>query len=284
MTSGVSTPVYRIRRGGVTHYLRLAESPAANLAPEVLAHRLLRERGVSVSEVVAFTPFDATLGRSWMITTAVPGGSLATAHQGIAVDNVLRAAGRDLARLHTVPVTGFGWIRRDPSSWTSLRAPQPTLRAFALEDLDAHLGALGGWLASAEIEAIARLIAGSASLLTAPRACLVHGDFDTTHIFRDRGRYTGIIDLGEIRGADPFYDLGHFALHDGEQMPSRTLPPLLAGYAEVTPLPPDSECLIRLWSLLIGVRALARSINRPRSAYQAHLVSALRRTLAEEAA
>lgn len=39
---------------------------------------------------------------------------------------------------------------------------------------------------------------------------LAHGDFDTTHIYQDNGRYTGIIDFGEIRGADRWYDLGYF--------------------------------------------------------------------------
>ena len=58
------------------------------------------------------------------------------------------------------------------------------------------------------------------------------------------------------------------------------LPHLLAGYGEVAPLPPDHGPRIRLWSLLIGVRALARSANRPRAAYQDHLARAIRVALA----
>ena len=56
--AGVSTPVYRISRGGTTLYLRLAEGPGAGLAPEALAHDLLRALGVRVPEVIHFEPFN----------------------------------------------------------------------------------------------------------------------------------------------------------------------------------------------------------------------------------
>jgi hypothetical protein len=59
------------------------------------------------------------------------------------------------------------------------------------------------------------------------------------------------------------------------------LPSLLAGYNEVTPLPHDAERRLWLWSLLIGMRTLARSIDRPLSAYQDHLRRAIRRALVE---
>jgi hypothetical protein len=42
-----------------------------------------------------------------------------------------------------------------------------------------------------------------------------YGDLDLTHIYCQDGHYTGIIDLGEIRGTGPYYDLGHFRFHDG---------------------------------------------------------------------
>src|SRR5690348_3806170 len=58
MTTGGSTPVYRLQRGDIVRYLRLAERPEASLAPEALAHDVLRTRGARVPEVVAFEPFD----------------------------------------------------------------------------------------------------------------------------------------------------------------------------------------------------------------------------------
>ncbi|HET7094268.1 MAG TPA: aminoglycoside phosphotransferase family protein [Thermomicrobiales bacterium] len=278
--AGGSTPVYRIRRGGIVRYLRLAELPEASLAPEALAHRLLRERGVRVPEVVHFEPFDERLQRSLMATTEIPGRPLAEHRHGVDVAAVAKAAGRDLAIINGLAVDGFGWIRRDGPEGAPLAAELSTLRAFALGDVDADIAALSVALATDEMPAIRGAIAGHEPLLGADRAVLAHGDFDATHIYHRNGEYSGIIDFGEIRGADPFYDLGHAALHDGETIAEPLLPHLLAGYGEIAPLPPNHERRIHLWSLLIGIRSLARAARRPRSAYQVHLTQAIRRPLA----
>ncbi len=97
-----------------------------------------------------------------------------------------------------------------------------------------------------------------------------------THIFQSRGRYTGIIDFGEIRGGDCFYDLGHFRLHDGETIPQLLLPYLLEGYRDVAELPSDYEQRIALTSLLIGIAALARRLGRLPGYCRGHLVRAIR--------
>src|SRR5215211_3420319 len=78
--TGGSTPVYRIRRGRTTLYLRLAESSEASLAPEMVVHNVLRARGVRVPEVVSFDPFNQALQRSVMVTTEIPGAPLDRNH------------------------------------------------------------------------------------------------------------------------------------------------------------------------------------------------------------
>lgn len=280
MHGGASTPVFRLQRGATTLYFRLAEKREASLAPEVLAHQLLRERGVRVPEVVFFEPFNEALQRAVMVTTEMPGRSLAEQHHGIDVGRVLREMGRDLAVINAVPVAGFGFVRRDRAGTVSLTGEFPTWRAFALGELDAQLAALPAILQSDEKAAMRRTVQQHASLLDTQQAVLAHGDFDVTHIYHLDGAYSGIIDFGEMRGADPLYDLGHFALHDGEVMAAGLLPHLLHGYRQVRPLAPHDECRIHLCSLLIGIRALARSITRPRSSYHAHLIHAMRRVMA----
>ena len=65
------------------------------------------------------------------------------------------------------------------------------------------------------------------------RACLAHGDFDLTHIWLDgQGRYAGIIDFGEMRGAGRYFDLGHFLLHDGADRSVPLFEHFLGGYHE----------------------------------------------------
>lgn len=85
-----------------------------------------------------------------------------------------------------------------------------------------------------------------------------HGDFDTTPIFQADGRYTGLIDFGEIRGTEPLFDPGHFYLHDRERTPIPLVADLLAGYGEVAALPAGHEELVRRSAALLGLRQLAR--------------------------
>jgi aminoglycoside phosphotransferase (APT) family kinase protein len=282
--TGVSTPVYRIQRGTITLYLRLAESPEDNLAPDVFVHQVLCARGVRVPEIVHFEPFNEELGRSLMVTTEIAGQPMDDHYHSTTVEEVLTSAGRDLALINDIPVDGFGWILRDRPEGAPLAAGLPTLQALALEDLEKHLTDLSMFLGRNEIQVIHHTISEFAFDLKRDQAVLVHGDFDLSHIFHLAGRYTGVIDFGEIRGADRFYDLGYYALHDGEKIPFPTLQWIIAGYHDISPLPPDAPARIALWSLIIGIRSLSRSVNRAPSLYQAHLINAIRRALESLAA
>jgi Ser/Thr protein kinase RdoA (MazF antagonist) len=180
-----------------------------------------------------------------------------------------------------MPVEGFGWIRRNHHTATVLQAEHPTNRAFMLAQLDHDLGLLRTHgFSNTEVGAIQAIMASGDTWLDADQAYLAHGDFDLTHIYQDDGRYTGIIDFGEIRGAAPLYDLGHFRLHDGEHMAPLLLAHLIEGYGEVTPLPPDYEREIALISMLIGIRALARALRHGVGEYTRYLQASIRKTSA----
>src|SRR5262249_9715762 len=159
--------------------------------------------------------FHPDLRRGYMVTTEIPGTSLAGHHRGVDLGPVLRAAGRDLAVINGIAVEGFGWIRRDRPNATHLEGILPTLRAFALEEFDTPLGTLAAFLPPEEVEDIRRTVVLWDGFLDTDGATLAHGDFDLTHIYHRDGVYTGVIDFGEIRGTERLYDLGHFALHDG---------------------------------------------------------------------
>lgn len=196
-----------------------------------------------------------------MVTTAIEGEPLDRATDAQTLRRVLLDAGRDLAIINDLAVEGFGWIRRDNPSVTLLTAEMPTNRAFVLQDLDAHLGSLyeEGFLSRAWVEAIRIIVTRFDTYLDTERASLAHGDFDATHIYQHNGRYTGLIDFGEIRGADRFYDLGH------SFMENRTLlPDLLDGYGEVAPLPPDTWKRIHFASLFIRIRRAMREARKHR--------------------
>jgi aminoglycoside phosphotransferase (APT) family kinase protein len=103
-----------------------------------------------------------------------------------------------------------------------------------------------------------------------PPAVLAHGDFDHSHVFAAGGAYTGIIDFGEIRGAPPLYDVAHWALQS---------PPdaLLAGYAQVVPLPDGHERVVAALSIEIGHAMLGRIAGRGNDRYERVLLTGIAR-------
>ena len=271
VAEGVSTHVYRVRRGAETFYLRILPEVDASLAPEVWVHGLLRARGVHVPEVVHFEHCNEILQRSVMVTTEIKGCHLGHRPVDQATRQVLIEAGRQLAIINSVPVAGFGWIRRDQSAVTRLQAEHATYRAFAAEHLDTDLAALEAQvLTRQEIAAIRVITDRYTAWFDGEQGWLAHGDFDVTPIYQQDGRYTGIIDFGEIRGTDRWYDLGHFRMHDGETLPSLVLDWLLEGYRAATPLPADYHQRICFARLVIAILALARHLQKEPHAVRQH--------------
>jgi aminoglycoside phosphotransferase (APT) family kinase protein len=283
VTEGVSTYVYQITFPHETFYLRVLPEEGASFSPEATVHTQLRQMQIKVPEVIYFEHYNELLQRSVMITAEIKGRPLSqssTLSQEM-MEEILKEAGRDLACLNTVLVEGFGWVRRDSPKASCLRAEWPTHRAFALEHWEAGVAYLGEHaLQRSEVLLLERVLSCYDSWLDSEQGYLAHGDFDTTQIYQDNGRYTGIIDFGEIRGAGCWYDLGHFHMRDGELLPFHLLPALVCGYKEVASLPSSYEQHIRLAGLLINVRALARSLQkRPPNRYTRHQLEVLREDL-----
>jgi aminoglycoside phosphotransferase (APT) family kinase protein len=283
VTEGNSTDVYRITFPHETFYLRVLPEEGDSFAPEVTVHTQLRHMQIKVPEVIHFEHYNELLQRSVMVTAEIKGRSLSQSPRlsQEELEQILREAGGDLARMNDVLVEGFGWVRRDSSETRRLRAEWPTHRAFALECWEADLAYLAEQvLQRSEVALLERVLSRYDSWLDTKQGYLAHGDFDTTHIYQDNGRYTGIIDFGEIRGADRWYDLGHFHMCDGELFPFQFLPALVYGYGEMVSLPLAYEQHIRFAGLLITVRTLARSLQkRPANRHTRHQLEVLREDL-----
>ena len=89
-------------------FLRLAEEDGESMAAEAWVHGELRRLGASVPEVVAVDD-DRLLGRSFMVTTAMPGRPVPPERPPAAA---VIAAGRDLALIGSIAVEGTGFVRR----------------------------------------------------------------------------------------------------------------------------------------------------------------------------
>ena len=264
MAEGVSTEVYRIRHNDAVFYLRILPEQNASFAPEVLVHRLLRAKNVHVPDVVYFEHYNPALQRSVMMTTEIPGAALGYHSNPHDLKGVLIEAGKELAIINSVPVHQFGWIRRDGSAPMELQGEIPTYREFIHQYVDEHVAFLGRArvLRQHEVQAIQEIIAHYNSYLGVEQAYLAHGDFDVTHIYQQNSAYTGIIDFGEIRGANPLYDLGHF------QVESRAgFPYLLEGYGAIAQLPRDYTERIHFSSLFIAIGRLGRRVKKHPGAF-----------------
>ena len=261
VTAGSSTPVYRVTAGGAVTYLRLAEHPGERRGAEVRVHDLAHAAGVRLPRVVRYESAPPELDRSATLTSAMPGVPL-TAFDGDATA-ALRRAGRDLARLNAIPVIGYGWVD-DVGAAGQLVAEHPARAGWVADYLAATETVLmAGTLPDALYGPLEDAIRAWAALPDRGASHLAHGDFDRSHIYVDpvTGAYEGLIDFGEIRGADRHYDLGHVLVHDGLD----AFEVIAAGYAGIAPV---AVAEVRIQAAAIATRALAIQLGRPPDAYR----------------
>jgi aminoglycoside phosphotransferase (APT) family kinase protein len=259
VVEGVSTEVYRVWHNGDVLYLRILPEEGASFVPEARVHRLLCERGIHVPHVIHVEHCHPLVQRSVMLTTAIEGHAVGYGAVDADLREVIVRAGQELAAINSISVDGFGWVRRDACVITELQAEFPSLRTWLEHELDGVVATLrnADVLDVHEQAVIEQLFVRYAVLLDDEQAYLAHGDFDVTHIYHQQGCYTGIIDFGEIRGANQLYDLGHFAIENNE-----LLPWLLEGYHQVYPLPADYMERIALSSLWIALRRSGRRLQK----------------------
>ncbi len=277
--SGGSTPVYRVELGEEIAWLRLAEHPGERRDAEARAHELALGLGVRVPALLRYEPEPPELDRSAALTSTISGVPLRE-YTGQA-DHAIRDAAADLARLNAIPVTGYGWVETVEGDDRHLVAEHPVRATWTAEYAAAAATVAGaGILAEPAGFQLADSIARWCALPNEEASRLAHGDFDATHIHVDpeTGAYQGMIDLGEIRGADPMYDLGHALAHGFDRRDRSIAQALIAAYAHHAPVDDD---LVRLNAIAIATRALAIQLDRSPNAYRSDLTTRLADLLAE---
>ena len=247
--------VYRAHVDEAVFYLRVAEEPGQDLTTDAQIFDRVGALGATVPAVVTAEAAPNELPLSYMIVTEIPGGSLAQAGTDDEARRAARLAGRDTAIINSLEVSGFGWVQRNGAE--QLTAEMDSYGDFVVSYLPEPWP---GWLAGIfEPQHLAALegIIDSERCRPVGHGQLAHGDLDITHIYIHDGAYTGIIDFGEMRGAEHAFDLGHFQLHDGETRPVELLDSFLDGYAEVAALADDHREAIRISAILQGLRQLS---------------------------
>jgi len=158
-------------------------------------------------------------------------------------------AGEVTARLHTIEMTGCGWVRPDGSapapSWERvlhLGGTPEQLDSLCARAVDQGLPAAWVRAAAAELERHDELLAP-----TTPR--LLHGDLSPNHVLSDGARITGLVDLEQAFAGDPAFEFVRWDyFYD-----SAPVAWLLAGYQRVADLGPELELRIRLGRLRLDL-------------------------------
>jgi aminoglycoside phosphotransferase (APT) family kinase protein len=257
---GLSTYVFRVISGPGTYYIRFLPENAS-FAAEVLAHNILLEKGVIVPRVIGFEHKNKTTGLSVMITEEIAGVCIEDEWPHGALRGILREAGRQIALVHEVPVDGFGWI--DRTSYDKLKAEKLTFQDYFNEFLSYDLDTLERYeFTDTERLYFADLMETTRRMLDVKDTVLVHGDFDVSHIFHSNSRYSGLIDLSEIRGNNRLFDLATFAIFD--RSPDRiSYSYLLEGYREMTSLTDNDLYTVELTALFQVLRFLGKKVEQP---------------------
>jgi len=250
---GVSTDVFRLSKNSIKLYLRVLPKEEKALL-QVIAHRKMKEKNITVPEVLSFEEDVALLeNRSYMVVSEIAGASIKSSNLSKnEKEKVIIEAGKQIALVNSINVKGVGWI--DDNLKDELIANGSNYDDFAINNLSKMLNDLENQnIVPKDLsKKVFNYIMGNKVLFDIQDSSfLAHGDFGVDHIYQNNGNYSGIIDFGDIRGTTKFHDMSHIYTFDGEFFNS-----LVYGYKEVFQLPDDYLERVKLESVLFGVGKL----------------------------
>jgi aminoglycoside phosphotransferase (APT) family kinase protein len=232
--TGIGPLIVRAHRGEAGHFER-----------EGWAIQAAASAGCPVPEVLAMDDVeDDDITWSLSVQRKLPGvpllGLPAEEHR-IAV----REAGECLARVHSVPTTGLGYLDgkgvAPDSTWSEFMK-----RHDAQELVDAAQ-AVG--LDAGTVLAACDLVAGEVDLWTDVEPHLVHGDFSSKHVLVDDGHVSGIIDFEFAASNDAARDLAFWSY----QEPATSTAVLLDGYRAVAGTDASLDRRVAVLRLLVSL-------------------------------
>lgn len=255
---GNTTEVYRVVVNDVfVYYLRIQQNTEENMSSEALVHQMLRKQAIRVAEVVYCKDFDESFdGRSLMITKELPGKAFnkqtdLSEQQKL---DIIFEAGSELALINRNLVEGFG-LNRTIANVKDLQGNGKSYTAKLTWDLEQNLKLLVDHKAldKTQCDLIEKLADKADDYLDNPiEPHLAHGDFDFNHIFVHDGRFSGIIDFGDIDGAGLLHDLAMFRAHYPDYFPE-----LLSGFRTVVEMPDRLNNRLAYTTVFISVQKLA---------------------------
>ncbi|MBR0752855.1 aminoglycoside phosphotransferase family protein [Bradyrhizobium jicamae] len=196
------------------------------------------------------------------ITTWLPGVTVRSLIGSPDIDAAYRQMGALLRRLHTIPMTGYGYIVGD-----GIRLPKPTNDDYMRAAFDQ---AFRQFRDQGAEEALTRRLEAKLQsrlhlLQHSMGPVLCHDDLQQGNVLAEHDsngslRLSGLIDFGNARAADALFDLAKALFCCTHEDPA-SREPLLAGYGEIDH--PEPEQALWLYTLFHRVTMWCRLTRRP---------------------
>lgn len=258
VNNGVSTEVYCLKKEGSPNlYLRiLGKNESSDI--QALAHELALKQKIKVPKVLYTQDKLKTIdNRSYMIVEEIPGKSLRETSDEISPKDrqkILYEAGKDISKLNRIKVEGVGLLKGVKNG--TLYSEGQNYNDFFLNNMTQEIKELLelGVLDEKIVQKIKTTIKEKKHLLDIKgNSWLAHGDFCPDHIYQKNGVYTGIIDLGDVRGTSRYHDLAHIYFYDYK---NENFEYVANGYFNDSPISSDQLDKIKFEALLIGISKL----------------------------
>lgn len=122
-----------------------------------------------------------------------------------------------LARIHRVPVDGFGYLQADGRGWPVTLAD---IMVDLLDQREAVMASGRHWsIPGADVDRGLALLAGHRDLYAWDTPVLLHGDFGPGNILVEGDRISGVIDMQDAMGGHPLFELTVWHLHVSDRVP-----------------------------------------------------------------
>ncbi len=236
--------------GGAVYAVRLARRRHDRFPAEAWALREAVKAGIPVPEVIVCSRVEEPEPLEVCIQHWMDGERLLWIAAGLGKNDTCRLgseAGALLARIHQIPVEGFGLV--DGAG----RAPHQCLSDDRHSTLgDTELIRETGQRLGIDRSLVEEALQAATTTEPSQHAVLAHGDFAIKHLVIRHGQLRGILDFETARGSDRAYDIAIWDLINGPD-PSRAC--LADGYRHAGG--DFSETSVARWRCTLRLRALA---------------------------
>lgn len=255
--------VRKVRMNGQEYVVRMHPKEVKNgyFYVEKLILDLAKQHNLPVPQILEIHEAVSDEDMDFILMTVAPGSTMDvflskdTSHE----KELLFSAGATLAKIHEIPVEGFGPFDNKKAKAGELVGLQTTnmdLIKTALTENFQRLIKLS--VSTAEEVKIMQSIMNSYSFEPINGSRLVHNDFADWNLLTDGKTITGILDWDEACGGDPVADLAcwsmFFTLDRYEKF--------LSGYTIIGTLPDDYELRFHYYRLRYAISKMALRAKR----------------------